>query len=88
MPLLFPTASKSKLDLGDIEVRLLRNTVEAKRYNKVANNLSKRRRLDCDYLDRNVYRGGVTLDVVSLPQEVREESADLDVWDFSTDIDE
>jgi hypothetical protein len=88
MPLLFPTAGKSKLDPRDIEVRLSRNIVEAERYDKTANNPSKRRRLDGDQSDRDIDRGAITLGVMSLPQDLQEESTDLDVQNFSTDIDE
>ncbi|KAF1361329.1 hypothetical protein EJ07DRAFT_154127 [Lizonia empirigonia] len=88
MPLPFPMAGKSDLDARGIEVRPPCNTMEAKRYDEIADNPSKRRRLDNNHSNHSVDRIAITSEVVSLPQELREESTDLDVQDFSTDIDE
>lgn len=78
LPQLLSTASKSNLDLRGIGLRLLRNSAEAERYDAMADHSSKRRRLDGDRLDRDVDRGDITLDVVSLQQDLQERSTQLD----------
>lgn len=88
MPLPFPLAGKSNLDARGIEVRPLCDTIEAERYIKIADNPSKRRRLDDDHSDHRVDRIAITSEAVFLPQEIRDEGTGLDVQDFSTDIDE
>ena len=88
LPQLLSTASKSNLDPRGIGLRLLRNSAEAERYDAMADHSSKRRRLDVDRSDRDVDRGDITPDVVSLQQDLQERSTQLDAQNFSTDIDE
>lgn len=88
MPLPSPLASKSNLDATGIEVRSPCTNMEDERYDEVADNPSKRRRLNNVHSNHGLDRIAITSEVVSLPQELREESTGLDVQDFSTDIDE
>ena len=78
LPQLLSTASKSNLDPRGIGLPLLRNSAEAERYNAMADYSSKRRRLDGDRSDRDVDRGDITPDVVSLQQDLQERSTQLD----------
>ncbi|KAI1663319.1 hypothetical protein L13192_10162 [Pyrenophora tritici-repentis] len=88
MPLPFPMAGKSNRDARDIEVQSPYSIIEVERYDGIAENPSKRRRLHDDHSNHSIDRIAITSEVVSLPQELREESTGLDVQDFSTDINE
>lgn len=86
LPQLLSTASKSNLDPRGIGLPLLRNSAEAERYDAMADYSSKRRRLDGDRSDRDVDRGDITPDVVSLQQDPQERSTQLDAQDFSSTL--
>jgi len=72
-------ASKSNLDTTGIEVRPLCTSMEDERYDEVADNLSKRRRLNNVYSNYSLNRIAITLEVVSFLQELQKESIGLDV---------